>query len=167
MSKIMMDQPGIHEIFSSVAAKYASNIALERSGRVITYRELEDESNRLANFLISSGVSAGSIVAIMARDPVRVATAILGILKARCAFAPFDPLMPENRLRAMAEQITPNWFVIESEHLGKVSTIVSGFEGRVKVICADGVETEDNACKRNRGSWLRAVHSDYEPRTQV
>lgn len=136
-----MDQPGIHEIFSSVAAKCGSSIALERGGRAITYRELEDESNRLANFLISSGVSPGSIVAIMARDAVRVATAILGILKARCVFAPFDPLMPENRLRAMAEQITPNWFVIESEHRGKVSTIVSG---RVNVICADGVETEEN-----------------------
>lgn len=140
----MMDQPGIHEIFSSVAAKYGLNTALERGGRVITYRELEDESNRLANFLISAGVSPGSIVAIMGRDPVRVATAILGILKARCVFAPFDPLMPENRLRAMAEQITPGWFVIESEHRGKVSNIVSGFEGRVKVICVDGVETEDN-----------------------
>ena len=136
-----MDQPGIHEIFSSVAAKYGAHTALEKGGRVITYRELEDESNRLANFLISSGVSPGSIVAIMARDPVRVATAIIGILKARCIFAPFDPLMPENRLRAMAEQITPNWFVIESEHRGKVSSIVSE---RVNVICVDGVESEEN-----------------------
>jgi len=137
-----MDQRSIHEIFSQVAAQHASHVALEQGERLITYRELEDESNRLANFLISSGVSGGSIVAIVARDPARVVTSILAILKAGCAFAPFDPVMPDNRLRAMAEQITPGWFIIESEYLSKVTEMVSGINGRVKVFCLDGNEPE-------------------------
>ena len=64
-----MDQLLIHEIFSNVAAQYASHVALDQGSRPpVTYGELEDESNRLANFLISSGAEPGSIVAIMA-DP--------------------------------------------------------------------------------------------------
>src|SRR6185369_13716615 len=109
----------------------------------ITYRELEDESNRLANFLISAGSEPGAIVAIMAREPARMGTAILAILKARCVFAPFDPRIPDNRLRLMAEQITPGWFIIDSERLAKVTEIVSGSKGRVKAICLDDEPKHD------------------------
>jgi amino acid adenylation domain-containing protein len=137
-----MDQSSIHQVFSKAAREYASHIALEQSDHAITYRELEDESNRLANFLISSGVSEHSIIAIMTRDAARVVTAILAILKTRCAFAPFDPLMPDNRLRVMAEQITPRWFITDAEHLERLAEIVSGFEDCVKVVCADGYERD-------------------------
>ena len=135
-----MDQSSIHEIFSKAAQEFAAHVALEQGHRVITYRELEDESNRLANFLISAGAAPHSIVAIMSRDAARVVTAILAILKARGAFAPFDPLMPDNRLRVMAEQITPRWFITDAEHLERLAEIVSGIDGRVKVVCADAYE---------------------------
>jgi amino acid adenylation domain-containing protein len=139
-----MDQPGIHEIFSKVAEQYPSLAAIDRGSRgVVTYRELEDESNRLANFLISSGANPGSIVAIMVRDSARVVTAMLAILKARCVFAPFDARIPDNRLRVMAEQIAPAWFIIDSDHLGRVAEIVSGTTRRVKVICVSGAEPAD------------------------
>src|SRR6476646_10168946 len=144
-----MDQSAIHEIFSKVAAQYASHAALDRgSGGVVTYSELEDESNRLANFLISSGATPGSIVAIMVRDSARVVMAMLAILKARCAFAPFDARIPDNRLRVMAEQITPAWFIIDSEHLEKVAEIVSGLNDRVRVICLDGAEPAAEVSKK-------------------
>ncbi len=132
-----MEQESIQDIFSRVAARYPSHVALDQGTRRITYGELEEESNRLANFLISSGVSASSIVAIMAGNPARIVTAILAILKARCAFAPFDPLMPVNRLRAMAEQIKPRWFIVESEHREKVDQIASRIEDGANIICVD------------------------------
>src|SRR5690242_15278420 len=125
-----MDQQGVHEIFSEVAAQYPSHVALDQgSGRLVNYRELEDESNRLANFLIASGAQPGAIVAIMVREPARVVTALLAILKARCVFAPFDARIPDNRLRAMAGQITPGWFIVDADHLGKAAEIVSGLNG--------------------------------------
>ena len=131
-----MEQESIQDIFSRIAARYPSHVALDQRTRLITYRELEEQSNRLANFLISSGVSTGSIVAILAGNPSRIVTSILAILKARCAFAPFDPLMPVNRLKGMAEQINPRWFIVESEHREKVAQIASGIED-VNVIYID------------------------------
>ena len=150
-----MDQLRIHEIFSNVAAQYAAHVALDQGSRPpITYRALEDESNRLANFLISSGAEPGSIVAIMARESARMVTAFLAILKARCVFAPFDPRIPDNRLRLMAEQITPGWFIIDSERLAKVAEIVSESKGRVKVICLDD-EPDDYASEAVTASSQR------------
>src|SRR5690349_5470993 len=147
-----MDQQGVHGIFSKVATQYPSHVALDQgSGRVVSYRELEDESNRLANFLIASGAQPGSIVAIMVREPARVVTALLSILKARCAFAPFEARIPDNRLHVMAEQITPAWVIVDSDHLGKAAEIVSGLNARVNTICLDGDEFSDYTINTNPG----------------
>ena len=94
-----MEQESIQDIFSRIAARYPSHVALDQRTRLITYRELEEQSNRLANLLISSGVSTGSIVAILAGNPSRIVTSIRARLNARCAFAPCDPLLPVNRLK--------------------------------------------------------------------
>ena len=133
-----MEQESIQDIFTTVAARYPSQVALDQGSRLTTYGELEYESNQLANFLISSGVNTGSIVAILAGNPALIVKSMLAILKAGCAFAPFDPLMPVNRLQWMAEQIKPAWFIVESEHLEKVAQIATGIEDRVTVVCADG-----------------------------
>jgi amino acid adenylation domain-containing protein len=141
-----MEQECIQDIFSSVAARCASHVAVDQGSRLTTYGELECESNQLANFLISSGVKTGSIIAIMAGNPAQIVKAILAILKARCAFAPFDPLMPVNRLQGMAEQIKPAWFIVESEYLGKMAQIATGIEDpvkRVKIVCVDGSEPKE------------------------
>lgn len=133
-----MKRESIQQVISRVAAQHASRVAVERGDRVVTYAEMEMESNRLANFLISSGAVKGSIVAIIAGDPSRIVTAMLGILKAGCAFAPFDPRMPGNRLRTMAEQIKPRWYIVESEHFSKVAEIEN--EHGVNVVCFDSPE---------------------------
>lgn len=130
-----MKHESIQQVFSRVAAQHASRVAVERGNRVVTYAEMETESNRLANFLIAAGAGKGSIVAIVAGDPARIVTAMLGILKAGCAFAPFDPRMPSHRLKTMAEEIKPGWYVVELDHLGKVADL-----GNVNVICFDSPE---------------------------
>ena len=132
-----MPTDSIQQIISNVAAQHASRVAIERGDRTMSYMDLENESNRLANFLISAGAN-GSVVVILAADPPRIVTAILGVLKAGCVFAPFDPLMPVNRLRTMGEQIAPRWFISEFEHVDKVAEIVSAFNGDVNVVCIDG-----------------------------
>ncbi|HET7112517.1 MAG TPA: amino acid adenylation domain-containing protein, partial [Pyrinomonadaceae bacterium] len=130
----------IQAVISRVAEQHAARVAIARGDRLITYAELESESNRLANFLISSGARAGAIAAIVAADPARVVTAILGVLKAGGVFAPFDPLLPVKRSKSMAEQIAPSWLIVESEHFAKVIEIASDFEDDAKVVCIDGGE---------------------------
>src|SRR5215211_1390967 len=125
----------IHEIFSQRAKRHASQVAVERGTQRLTYRELEDESNRLANFLIDSGATKGAIVPIMADDPIRVLTAIIAVLKANCAFAPFDPRLPLLRLKSMTGQIEPHWFITEIDHAAKITELVPS---STNVITLDG-----------------------------
>ncbi len=117
MGNVVNKQHSIQEIFSRTAERRPLAVAVERGTERVTYLQLEQDSNRLANLLIDSGATRGSIVAIMTSDRIRVLTSILAALKANCAFTPFDPRLPGLRLKTMVEQIKPGWFVTETEHL--------------------------------------------------
>jgi amino acid adenylation domain-containing protein len=137
-----MRRDSIQDIFSRSAEQHAARVAVERGRARATYRELEEESNRLANFLLAAGAKRGSIVVVMSRDTIRVAAALIATLKAGCAFAPFDPRLPTNRLKAMAAQLDPRWFVTEVEHLGRVAEASSASAEGSRVVCVDGEPCE-------------------------
>ncbi|HEX7774008.1 MAG TPA: AMP-binding protein, partial [Pyrinomonadaceae bacterium] len=110
-----MKYENIQNIFSRAAEQHAGRVAIERGSHQITYRELEEDSNRLANFLLSEGATKGSVVAIMTDNLVHVIKAMIAVLKAGCAFAPLDPRLPANRLKAMLAQIEPRWCIAEHD----------------------------------------------------
>lgn len=133
-----MTYSGVQELFSNTAEKFRGNTAIEYGGRRITYRQLEESSNRLANFLAHSGVEKGSVVAIYSRDVSEIITAMIGILKAGCAFLPIDPRTPEKRAQAMLAEVSPKWFVVGPDHLEGMVRAVDGLSDSITVICPAG-----------------------------
>jgi amino acid adenylation domain-containing protein len=67
----------------------------------ITYRELNEKSDRLAGLLIEKGVGIDTIVGIMVERSIEMITGLLGILKAGGAYLPIDPDYPEERINYM------------------------------------------------------------------
>src|ERR1700754_3722458 len=115
-----MSYESVQDIFSRMAAEFGSEVAVMRGAQQITYAELEAESNRLANFLLESGATKGTMVALFTDDPIRIITGILGVLKAGAVFVPLDPTFPSGRLLVMSSQVEPQWFVSETRHLEKL-----------------------------------------------
>ncbi len=71
--------------------------ALVFQGETLTYGALEAESNRLARLLREAGCHRGDRLAIMmAKSPTAI-VAMLGVLKADCAYVPIDVSMPAAR----------------------------------------------------------------------
>jgi amino acid adenylation domain-containing protein len=123
MGNVVNKQDSIQEIFCRAAERRPHALAVESGTERLTYLQLDQDSNRLANLLLDSGATRGSVLAIVATDRIRVLTSILAALKANCAFAPFDPRLPELRLKTMIEQIKPGWFMTETEHLKMLAAI--------------------------------------------
>jgi amino acid adenylation domain-containing protein len=63
----------------------------------LTYRELNEKSNRLAHYLVERGVTPGRPVGILADRSPGMIIGILGILKAGCGYVPLDPRAPLTR----------------------------------------------------------------------
>lgn len=68
-----------------------------------TYVELEQESNRVANLLVDRGATPGQIVGICFDKCAEASFAIIGILKAGCAYVALDPTAPIERLKYIAQ----------------------------------------------------------------
>nr|WP_160167946.1 non-ribosomal peptide synthetase [Caballeronia insecticola] len=84
--------------FASVVARAGEHVAIRFNDESLRYDELDVLSNRIAHQLLSH-VPAGSCVGLsMAKGPLLIA-AIMGVLKAGCAYVPLDPSYPAERLQ--------------------------------------------------------------------
>jgi len=89
------------DIFISRAKAKPGNLALKFGEIELTYKELDDRSNQVANFLVAKGVTPGTLVPICLLRPLDTVIAIWGILKAGAAYVPIDPEFPIDRIKYM------------------------------------------------------------------
>jgi amino acid adenylation domain-containing protein len=87
------------EIFSKAAKNNPAATALIWESGQLTFRELEEQSNRLANhLLLHAKINPGDFVGIgIARAPEAVIS-MLGILKAGGVYVPLEPSLPPARI---------------------------------------------------------------------
>jgi amino acid adenylation domain-containing protein len=91
----------VHHRFAARAAAQPDAVALVVDGSPVTYRELDERSDRLARRLRGLGVGPEVVVGLAAEPASEAAAAMLGILKAGGAFLPLDPSYPTARLAFM------------------------------------------------------------------
>ncbi|MCT2588343.1 AMP-binding protein, partial [Actinophytocola gossypii] len=77
-------------------------VAIEDSGRFVTYGQLDRWSDAVCAELVAVGVVPGGLVGVLLPRDSRWIAAILGVLKAGCGYVPMDPLYPVERLTMMA-----------------------------------------------------------------
>ncbi|TWE07133.1 arthrofactin-type cyclic lipopeptide synthetase C [Pseudomonas sp. AG1028] len=90
-------------LFEAQVARTPEAIALDVDARQLSYRQLNEQANRLAHYLIGQGVSADSRVAICVQRGAQLVVGLLAILKAGGAYVPLDPGYPAERLAYMLD----------------------------------------------------------------
>ncbi len=93
----------VHESFEIQAARTPHATALVFRERALTYRELSEQSNRVARRLLELGVAPGALVGIFCERSLTMVVGLLGILKAGAAYVPLDPAYPAERVALMIE----------------------------------------------------------------
>ena len=91
----------LSELILAGAIKTPDKIAFKSRDGQITYRELEEKSNKLANWLLSNQVKKGDRIGILIEKNIYTAYAIYGILKAGCVLVALDPNQPSENLNAI------------------------------------------------------------------
>ncbi len=119
------------ELFTEQAKETPKAIAVVCDKQHLTYQELDIESNRLANYLISNGVEEECIVGIYMDRSVNMLVGLLGIHKAGGAYLPMDPVFPKERLAFMLEDAKVNIILSESMLAETLP------QNDAKVICLD------------------------------
>ncbi|MBW4493171.1 MAG: amino acid adenylation domain-containing protein [Oscillatoria princeps RMCB-10] len=91
----------IHELFERQVGQTPDAVAVEFAGQHLTYRELDNRANQVANYLRTLGVGPETLVGLCVERDLPMIVGLLGILKAGAAYLPLDPNYPQERLAFM------------------------------------------------------------------
>ncbi|MEJ8545005.1 non-ribosomal peptide synthase/polyketide synthase [Brevibacillus borstelensis] len=96
-------EKAIDEIFAEQVERTPNRVAVVADGRTLTYRELNDRANHVAQVLRGKGIGEGRIVGLLADRSLAMIVGIMGILKAGGAYLGIDPEHPADRISYMLE----------------------------------------------------------------
>lgn len=102
----------LHHRFVRQAALTPDAVALVHAGRHLTYRALDERSNRIAHVLRGHGVGQGGRVGVCLERCPDLVAALIAILKAGAAYVPLDPAYPRERLDFMLADSRPQVVIV-------------------------------------------------------
>ena len=130
------------ELFEEQVLLTPDQLAIIDGDSRITYQELNDKVNRLANYILSNGFQPGQNIGICVNRSIRQVVAILAILKAGGVYVPLDPDYPKARLKFMIRNSEATLLISEQE----LFYLFSDFDGITVDI--DNLDVELKAMSR-------------------
>ncbi|WP_459973699.1 amino acid adenylation domain-containing protein, partial [Mycobacterium sp. MUNTM1] len=97
----------IPALFAEWVARTPDAVAVTSEARSMTYRELDEASNRLAHSLAAAGAGPGRTVALLFSRSIQAVTSILAVLKTGAAYLPIDPGLPPERIGFVLADAAP------------------------------------------------------------
>jgi len=118
--------------------------ALVFCGKPTTYGSLERDSNRLARALQAAGCTRGDRVALLLPKSPKAILAMLGVLKADCAYVPIDTSSPAARIRRILDVCECRCLIAARSTAGLLKTLLA----------------EDEAAKQAHLVWMDRRRTD-------
>lgn len=119
----------LNQLFEDLAQHIPNNIAAIFENTKLTYKDLNEKSTELANYLIRLEVKPESIVSLSVNSNFHLLIGILGILKTGGVYLPLDPSYPSERLQFALENSKAAVLLTET-HLNH---LFSGFKNTINL----------------------------------
>ncbi|MFE0459600.1 amino acid adenylation domain-containing protein, partial [Kitasatospora sp. NPDC058965] len=116
----------LHRIFEQRAAETPDAVAVTSGSNELTYRQVNEQANRLAHRLRDLGVGAESLVGVCLDRDLDLVPTLIGVLKAGGAYVPLDPTYPADRLEYIATDAALTALVTQRAHRGLADAIFDG-----------------------------------------
>lgn len=125
----------LESLFRKQALLYPDKTAIVYQDQEITYRDLDQRSNQIANLLLSHGIKEGKYVPIWLDRSLEWVVAVLGVIKTGAAYVPIDPAYPAKRVEFILSDTAAD-IILTNQNL---ETLLSGTE-RTKVFDLSSME---------------------------
>ena len=93
------------DIFAETVHTWPDKTALEFHQDKLTYAELDQWSDQIADQLVANGVGPGTFVGLWWTRGLELHAAILGVIKAGAAYVPVDREIPSERVALIMEEV--------------------------------------------------------------
>ena len=113
-----------HSLFEEQVLKFPNNTAVVYEDVRLTYKELNDKANQLANYLIKHhNIKPDTLVALLLDRSEYMIIAILGVLKAGAAYVPMDPQYPNDRIKYILSDTNTNLVIANNTYAKRINNI--------------------------------------------
>lgn len=148
-------QQCIHQLFESNAVQRANEIALSFRGDEITYAELDNRANQVANELQQLGAKPDTRIGLFVGRSIEMIIGLLGILKSGAAYVPLDPAYPRDRVALMIEDANAPILVTVTKLADELPT------NTAQVVCLDEVINDEAAAATAVSSGVSSDNLAY------
>lgn len=105
----------VHQLFEEQVERTPDKTAIVACDKTLTYKEVNEEANRIAHSLIEKGVRVGDVVAFALPRRSYLVAAMFGILKSGAAYLPIDPDYPQDRIEYMLDDSKAKLYITEKD----------------------------------------------------
>ncbi|KIH80490.1 Long-chain-fatty-acid--CoA ligase [Pseudomonas batumici] len=148
-------QQTVHGLFEAQVERTPDALAVVHGGRRLTYRELNQQANRLAHALRKQGVQPDSRVGICVERGAEMVVGLLAILKAGGGYVPLDPAYPVERIAYMLQDSAPAAVLAQAA----TQALLAGVS--VPVINLDQGTWQDESVQNPEVPGLTSAHLAY------
>ncbi|NEQ80572.1 MAG: amino acid adenylation domain-containing protein, partial [Moorea sp. SIO2I5] len=127
----------IQHLFEEQVLRTPNNIAVISKQDQLTYQELNEKANKLANLLEKLGVKKGKFVGIHKERDANFLLSIIAILKANGAYVPIDSAYPPERVKYMLSNSEVEILLTDSSNLNTLTYNLQDYRHLKCVICLD------------------------------
>ncbi|MEV1172174.1 amino acid adenylation domain-containing protein, partial [Nonomuraea sp. NPDC049784] len=127
----------IHELVEAQVDRTPDAVAVTFEGVSLTYRELDEQANRVARRLRAAGAGPETLVGVAMERSATMLVTLLGVLKAGGAYVPLDPMYPQERQDYILGHSGIGVLVTERELAGRYT----GYQGEL-ILADDGFSGE-------------------------
>ncbi|MFC2034822.1 class I adenylate-forming enzyme family protein [Chloroflexota bacterium] len=121
-------------MLEEVVGKYNGKVAIISDERRLSYTDLDEASNRVANALIQMGVDKGDRVAMLLSNSPEFVITYFGIIKTGAIAVPLDAKYKVDELVSLFDDSLPKVLVTESPTLEGLVPVLSRFRSIKHVI---------------------------------
>lgn len=113
------------DYFEDVAGKFANRTAIKYPDRSYSYSELNTKATYFAEVLLTAGVVAGDVVAIVNTKEFEAYAMMVACLKVGAAYTSFDADLPESRAESMVKRCRPKLICSDQENCSKFQKLAN------------------------------------------
>lgn len=124
-------------LFVEAATKFPSRIALSSEKGQLTYEELHNKSNQVAQMLCDHGLKKGEFVALFMERSLETVVGLLGIMKAGGVYVPIDPEYPLARIEYMLGDSRAAFIVTKPAYTSTLEECIRSTEHAAQVLYVD------------------------------
>ena len=117
----------IVSLFRHQVELHPDNIALVYHDVHLTYKQVDEQSEHIAQYVQSLGLGTEDVVSILIPRSEWMVVASMGVLKAGCAYQPLDPSYPAERLNFMMQDAGAKLLIADES----LRPIVDEYQGKV------------------------------------